>query len=60
MANEDNLQVIRSEKEAREKGKKGGIASGEARRRKNRRCPQGRAAFFAQRQTVCRRGGCGA
>ena len=34
MANEDNLQVIRSKTEAREKGKKGGIASGEARRRK--------------------------
>ena len=34
MAGKDNLNVIRSEKEAREKGKKGGIASGEARRRK--------------------------
>ena len=34
MAGKDNLNVIRSKKEAREKGKKGGIASGEARRRK--------------------------
>ena len=34
MAGKDNLNVIRSENEAREKGKKGGIASGEARRRK--------------------------
>lgn len=34
MAGKDNLNVIRSESEAREKGKKGGIASGEARRRK--------------------------
>lgn len=34
MANEDNLIPIRSEEEAREKGRKGGIASGEARRRR--------------------------
>lgn len=34
MANENNLNPVRSENEAREKGKKGGIASGEARRRK--------------------------
>lgn len=34
MANEKNLKPIRSENEAREKGRKGGIASGEARRRK--------------------------
>lgn len=34
MANESNLRPIRSEKEAREKGKKGGIASGKARREK--------------------------
>ena len=34
MAGEDNLIPVRSEDEAREKGRKGGIASGEARRRK--------------------------
>lgn len=34
MANEDNLIPVRSESEAREKGRKGGFASGEARRRK--------------------------
>jgi hypothetical protein len=34
MANEENLKIIRTESEAREKGKKGGIASGESRRRK--------------------------
>ena len=34
MANERNLYPVRSENEAREKGKKGGIASGEARRKK--------------------------
>lgn len=34
MANEDNLKPVRSGKEAREKGAKGGIASGKARRRK--------------------------
>lgn len=34
MANENNLNPVRSENEAREKGKKGGIASGEARRKK--------------------------
>lgn len=34
LANEENLKPIRSEKEARELGKKGGIASGEARRQK--------------------------
>ena len=34
MANERNLNPVRSENEAREKGKKGGIASGEARRKK--------------------------
>jgi hypothetical protein len=34
MANEDNLRPVRSESEAREKGRNGGIASGEARRRK--------------------------
>lgn len=34
MANTDNLIPVRSESEAREKGHKGGIASGEARRRK--------------------------
>ena len=33
MANENNLNPVRSENEAREKGKKGGIASGEARRK---------------------------
>lgn len=32
--NEKNLKIIRSESEAREKGKKGGIASGIARRKK--------------------------
>lgn len=32
--NEKNLKVIRSESEAREKGKKGGVASGIARRKK--------------------------
>ncbi len=34
MANEKNLKPIRSVSEAREKGKKGGIKSGETRRRK--------------------------
>ena len=34
MANEHNLIPVRSENEAREKGKKGGKASGESRRRK--------------------------
>ncbi len=34
VANEHNLIPVRSENEAREKGRKGGIASGEARRRK--------------------------
>jgi len=34
MANEQNLKPVRSKKEARERGKKGGIASGEARRKK--------------------------
>ena len=34
MANEQNLKPVRTEKEAREKGRNGGIKSGEARRRK--------------------------
>lgn len=34
MANEDNLQPVRSEEEARALGRKGGIASGKARREK--------------------------
>lgn len=34
MANEQNLKPVRNEKEARELGKKGGIASGIARREK--------------------------
>lgn len=34
MTNEQNLKPIGSEAEAREKGRKGGIASGEARRQK--------------------------
>lgn len=34
MANEQNLRPVRNEKEARELGRKGGIASGEARRQK--------------------------
>lgn len=34
MANEENLNPIQSESEARELGRKGGIASGEARRNK--------------------------
>lgn len=34
MANEKNLKPIRTAKEAREKGRKGGIASGKARREK--------------------------
>ena len=34
MPNEKNLHPVQSEKEAREKGRKGGIASGAARRRK--------------------------
>ena len=34
MANENNLVPVRSENEAREKGKKGGINSGKARREK--------------------------
>ena len=32
MANEQNLQPVRTKKEARERGKNGGIKSGEARR----------------------------
>lgn len=32
MANEKNLKPVRSKEEAREKGRKGGIASGKARR----------------------------
>ena len=34
MANEQNLKPVSSKKEARERGRKGGIASGEARRAK--------------------------
>ena len=34
MANEQNLQPVRTEKEARELGRKGGIASGKARRQR--------------------------
>ena len=34
MANEENLTPVRSKKEAREKGKLGGLKSGEARREK--------------------------
>lgn len=34
MANEQNLKPVRSGSEAREKGKKGGVASGKARRQK--------------------------
>ena len=34
MANENNLNLIQSESEARKKGRKGGIASGKARREK--------------------------
>lgn len=34
MANEDNLKPVRTESEARELGRKGGIASGKARREK--------------------------
>lgn len=34
MANEENLRPVRTENEARELGRKGGIASGEARRAK--------------------------
>ena len=34
MAKEDNLIPVRTEEEAREKGRKGGIASGKARREK--------------------------
>ena len=34
MANEQNLKPVRNEKEARELGRKGGIASGQARREK--------------------------
>ena len=37
MANEQNLQPVRTEKEARELGQRGGIASGEARRKKKQR-----------------------
>ena len=37
MANEQNLIPVRTESEAREKGQKGGIASGEARRAKKTR-----------------------
>ena len=34
MANQNNLKPIRSKKEAREKGKNGGIKSGESRRKR--------------------------
>ncbi len=34
MANEQNLKPVRSKSEARERGKKGGIKSGEARRKR--------------------------
>ena len=34
MAGTDNLQPVQSEEEAREKGRKGGLASGKSRRRK--------------------------
>lgn len=34
MANEQNLNPVRTEEEARELGRKGGVASGEARRKK--------------------------
>lgn len=34
MANEQNLKPVQSESEAREKGRKGGIASGESRRKR--------------------------
>ena len=34
MANEQNLKIIQNEKQAREMGRKGGIASGKARREK--------------------------
>ncbi len=34
MANEENLKPVRSKDEARERGRNGGIASGEARRKK--------------------------
>lgn len=34
MANEQNLQPVRTKKEARERGRAGGIASGKARRKK--------------------------
>lgn len=34
MANEENLKIIRTESEARERGRNGGIASGKARREK--------------------------
>ena len=36
MANNENLKPVRSEKEAREKGRAGGVASGEARREKRK------------------------
>lgn len=38
MANEENLRPFRSVEEAREMGRRGGIASGEARRRKKTMC----------------------
>ena len=34
MANERNLKPVKSKKEARERGRKGGLASGEARRKR--------------------------
>ena len=34
MANEQNLKPVKSKKEARERGRKGGLASGEARRKR--------------------------
>ena len=34
MANEQNLKPVSSKKEARERGRKGGLASGEARRKR--------------------------
>ena len=48
MANEKNLKPIQSEKEAREKGRKGGIASGKARLEKRTAKEFAQAALNAE------------
>lgn len=48
MANEQNLKPIRTEREAREKGRNGGIASGQARREKKTYREMAKAMLSAQ------------